>query len=62
MVRYHTLLVRRELGRRAQYLDAQLERLDDLIVPLVTARAPGLLALHGDVHVHALYRRSQIID
>jgi transposase len=25
----------------------QIERLDDLIVPLVTTRAPGLLALHG---------------
>jgi transposase len=47
MVRYHTLLSLRELGRRAQYLDAQLTRLDQLIVPLVTARAPGLLALHG---------------
>ncbi|HEX4657386.1 MAG TPA: hypothetical protein VH307_08380, partial [Streptosporangiaceae bacterium] len=32
---------------RAQFLDAQLERLDELIVPLVTARAPGLLALYG---------------
>ena len=47
MIRYHTLLSLRELGRRAQFLDAQLERLDDLIVPLVTARAPGLLRLHG---------------
>jgi len=47
MVRYHTLLALRELGRRAQYLDAQLERLDELIVPLVTARAPSLLRLHG---------------
>jgi len=37
----------RELGRRAQFLDAQLTRLDDLITPLVTARAPGLLTLHG---------------
>ena len=37
----------RELGRRARFLDAQLTRLDDLITPLVTARAPGLLALHG---------------
>ena len=37
----------RELGRRAQFLDGQLERLDQLIVPLVTARAPGLLALYG---------------
>jgi tetratricopeptide (TPR) repeat protein len=32
---------------RAQYLDAQLARLDELIVPLVTARAPGLLRLFG---------------
>src|SRR6516164_6479041 len=47
MVRYHTLLALRELGRRAQFLDAQLARLDELIVPLVTARAPGLLALYG---------------
>ena len=29
------------------FLDGQLERLDELIVPLVTARAPGLLALYG---------------
>ena len=36
-----------ELGRRAVFLDGQLERLDELIVPLVTARAPGLLALQG---------------
>jgi hypothetical protein len=42
MVRYHTLLSLRELGRRAQFLDAQLERPGELIVPLVTARAPGL--------------------
>jgi transposase len=47
MVRYHTLLALRELGRRAQSLDAQLERLDELIVPLVTARGPGLLRLYG---------------
>ena len=47
MVRYHTLLSLRELGRRAQFLDGQLARLDELIVPLVTARAPGLLALYG---------------
>jgi transposase len=47
MVRYHTLLALRELGRRAQFLDAQLECLDQLIVPLVTARAPGLLRLFG---------------
>jgi transposase len=47
MVRYHTLLSLRELGRRAQYLDGQLTRLDQLITPLVTARAPGLLSLFG---------------
>ena len=32
---------------RVQFLDGQIARLDELIVPLVTARAPGLLALHG---------------
>ena len=47
MVRYHTLLSLHELGRRAQFLDAQLARLDELIVPLVTARAPSLLRLYG---------------
>jgi transposase len=44
---YATRIALRELGRRAGFLDGQLERLDELIVPLVTARAPGLLALHG---------------
>ena len=44
---YATRIALRELGRRAQFLDAQLERLDELISPLVTARAPGLLALYG---------------
>ena len=44
---YATRVALRELGRRAQFLDAQLGRLDELIVPLVTARAPGLLSLHG---------------
>jgi transposase len=47
MIRYHTLLSLREPGRRAQFLDAQLGRLDELIAPLVTARAPGLLGLYG---------------
>ncbi|HEY6280000.1 MAG TPA: transposase, partial [Streptosporangiaceae bacterium] len=47
MVRYHTLLSLRELGRRAEFLDGQIDRPGELIVPLVTARAPGLLALYG---------------
>jgi transposase len=42
-----TRLALRELGRRARFLDAQSHRLDELILPLVTARAPGLLALPG---------------
>ena len=50
MIRYHTLLSLRELGRRVEFLDGQLQRLDALIVPLVTARAPGLLALYGVGH------------
>ena len=44
---YATRVAVRELGRRAEFLDGQLERLDKLIVPLVTTRAPGLLALYG---------------
>jgi transposase len=44
---YATRVALRELGRRAQFLDAQLERLDELTGPLVTARAPGLLSLYG---------------
>jgi len=44
---YATRVALRELGRRVQFLDAQLERLNELIGPLVTARAPGLLSLHG---------------
>ena len=47
VVGYATRIALRELGRRAEFPDGQLERLDELIVPLVTARAPGLLALHG---------------
>jgi transposase len=44
---YATRVALRELGRRVRFLDAQLGRLDKLIGPLVAARAPGLLALHG---------------
>ena len=44
---YAVRIALRELGRRVEFLDAQLERLDDLIVPLVTACAPGLLSLYG---------------
>jgi transposase len=47
VVGYATRIALRELGRRAQFLDGQLGRLDELIVPLVEARAPGLLALYG---------------
>jgi transposase len=44
---YATRVALRELGRRARFLEAQIEHLDQLIIPLVTARAPGLLVLHG---------------
>src|SRR5205823_14641740 len=46
-VGYATRLALRELGRRTEFPDAQMERLDELIVPLVTAHAPGLLTLYG---------------
>src|SRR5262249_11366856 len=45
--RYAPGVARRARGRRARCLDAQIGQLDELIVPLVTSRAPGLLALHG---------------
>jgi transposase len=44
---YATRIALRELGRRAEFLDGQIGRLNELIVPLVTAHAPGLLALYG---------------
>jgi transposase len=44
---YSLRIALRELGRRVQFLDDQAARLDELIVPLVTARAPGLLSLYG---------------
>jgi transposase len=47
VVGHATRIALRELGRRAEFLDSQLDRLEELIVPLVTARAPSLLALYG---------------
>jgi hypothetical protein len=47
VVGYATRIALRELGRRAIFPGSQLGRLDELIAPLVTARAPGLLALYG---------------
>jgi len=44
---YATRLALRELGRRAEFPGAQMERPGELIVPLVTAHAPRLLALYG---------------
>jgi transposase len=44
---YSLRIALREPGRRAEFPGAQIERLDDLIVPLVTVRAPGLLSLYG---------------
>jgi transposase len=47
VVGHATRVALHELGRRAQFLDAQICRLDELIVPLVSSHAPGLMALHG---------------
>jgi transposase len=44
---YATRIALRELARRATFPGGQLARLDELIVPLVAARAPSLLALYG---------------
>jgi transposase len=47
IVGYATRLALRELARRVEYLDDQADRLDELIIPLVTLRAPTLLNLYG---------------
>ena len=44
---YATRIALRELGRRAQFPGGQLERPGELITPLVTSRAPGLLSVYG---------------
>jgi transposase len=46
-VAHATRVALRELGRRAMFLDHEIARLDDLLVPLVTARAGPLLAVYG---------------
>ena len=52
---YAARIALRELGRRAEFLDGQIERLDNLIGPLVTAQAPSLLARYGiGAHTAAL--------
>jgi len=47
IVGYTTRVALRELARRVEWLDAQADRLDELLVPLVAFRSPGLLALYG---------------
>jgi transposase len=47
VVGYAVRIALRELGRRAEFPAGQLGCLDELIAPLVAARAPGLLALYG---------------
>ena len=44
---YAVRIALREPGRPVEFPGAQIERLDDLIVALVTVRAPGLLSLCG---------------
>ena len=46
-VGYATRIALRELGRRAEFLGAQLERLDEFIVPLVTGAPPGFWPAAG---------------
>ncbi len=47
VVGHATRLALRELGRRAVFLGEEIEGLNDTIKPLITARAPSLLALSG---------------
>ena len=47
IVDYTTRIALRELGRRAAYLAEEIDRVDELLAPLIADRAPGLLALFG---------------
>jgi transposase len=46
-VGYATRVALRELGRRAEYLAAQIDYLDGLLLPLVELQAPSLLEMYG---------------
>ncbi|HEX3426321.1 MAG TPA: transposase [Acidimicrobiales bacterium] len=46
-VGYATRVALRELGRRCEFFDDQIDRLDELLVPLVSVHAPDLLSLYG---------------
>ena len=46
-VRYATLLTIRTLGQRVRSLRLETRELDAALKPLITATAPGLLAVHG---------------
>jgi transposase len=46
-VGYATRVALRELGRRAEYLAAQIDYLDQLLLPLVELQAPSLLEMYG---------------
>jgi len=46
-VGYATRIALRELGRRAEFMAAQIDYLDRLLLPLVEAQAPSLLEMYG---------------
>jgi transposase len=46
-VGYATRIALRELGRRAEFLVAQIDYLDSLLLPLIELQAPSLLEMYG---------------
>jgi transposase len=46
-VTFATKTAMRSLGRRVLALDEEIKTIENILTPLVTATAPGLLALHG---------------
>jgi transposase len=46
-VGYATRIALRELGKRAEFLAAQIDYLDRLLLPLVELQAPSLLEMYG---------------
>jgi transposase len=47
IVGYATRIALRELGRRAEFLNQQIDYLDEILLPLINLQAPSLLGVYG---------------
>jgi len=47
IIGYATRVALRELGRRAEFLNQQIDYLDEILLPLIKLQAPSLLGVYG---------------